>query len=60
MSDFETMPVGTMIEVSAMRLLAKDLIDLVDKNADREALASKIEEIRKFYNWHVEKYPVTV
>ena len=60
MSDFETMPVGTMIEVSAMRLLAKDLIDLVDKNADREAIVSKIEEIRKFYNWHVEQYPVTV
>ena len=60
MSAFETMPAGTMIEVSAMRLLANELIELVDKNADREALASKIEEIRKFYNWHVEQYPVTV
>lgn len=60
MSDFETMPVGTMAEVSAMRLMANELIELVDKNADREALVSKIEEIRKFYNWHVEQYPVTV
>ena len=60
MSDFETMPVGTLVEVSAIRLFSNDLIELVDQNADREALASKIEEIRKFYNWHVEQYPVTV
>lgn len=63
--DFEVMPIGTIAEVQAMRKFANELITLteVQSGYDDEVLANileKINEIRNFYAWHTNQYPVTV
>lgn len=60
--DFEVMPIGTMEEVREMRRFANELIDLEYKYGINtpQALRDKISEVRKFYLYHTEKYPVIV
>ena len=58
--DFEVMPIGTMVEVREIRKLTNELIALSEKHALPEEVLRKIQEMRVFYNWHVETYPVTV
>ena len=64
-SDFEVMPIGTIAEITAMRKFANELIALTEVQAgyDDETLANllgKINEIRDFYTWHINQFPVTV
>ena len=54
--DFEVMPLGTIAEVQALRKFSNELIELVDRGAEAEDLASKINEIRSFYTWHCSVY----
>ena len=58
--NFEVMPIGTMVEVREIRKLTNELIALSEKHALPEEVLRKIQEMRVFYNWHVETYPVTV
>jgi hypothetical protein len=58
--NFEVMPIGTMVEVREMRKLANDLIALAEKHPLPEDVLRKIQEMRVFYNWHTEKFPVQV
>jgi hypothetical protein len=60
--DFEVMPIGTMVEVRELRKLTNELIELDHRYGINtpQPIRQKILEIQKFYNWHVETYPVTV
>jgi len=58
--NFEVMPIGTMTEVREMRKFANDLIALADKHPLPEEVLRKIQEMRVFYNWHNETFPITV
>lgn len=58
--DFEVMPIGTISEVAALRKYSNELIALVDHNSSREELVKKVNELREFYNWHVNQYPVSI
>lgn len=60
--DFEVMPRGTMEEVREMRRLSKELIDLERQYGidTPQPLRIKILEIARFYNRHVETYPVHI
>ena len=58
--DFEVMPIGTMVEVKEMRKFANELIALSEQHALPEEVLRKIQEMRVFYNWHSETYPVVV
>jgi recombinational DNA repair protein (RecF pathway) len=58
--DFEVMPIGTMVEVREIRKLTNELIALSEQHALPEEVLRKIQEMRVFYNWHVETYPVIV
>jgi hypothetical protein len=54
--DFEVMPVGTLVEIEAVRKLSNELIALLDNNAGTEAITDKIIELRDFYRWHTDSY----
>lgn len=58
--NFEVMPIGTMEEVREMRRLSKELIALEYECGINtpQPLRIKILEIARFYQNHVEKYPV--
>ena len=58
--DFEVMPIGTMVEVKEMRKFANELIALSEQHSLPEEVLQKIQEMRVFYNWHSETYPVVV
>jgi hypothetical protein len=60
--DFEVMPLGTTEEVREMRRLSRELIALDSAYVDSMpyAVRQKIGEIARFYQYHSEKYPVTV
>ena len=60
MSSFEVAPVGTLEEITGMRKLSHELIELADQKQDYLDLIDKIEEIRSFYHSLAEKYPVTL
>ena len=60
--DFEVMPVGTIAECMAMRKFANELMQIIDQ-CDKEAdvlrnLIAKVREIREFYEWHTQSYPL--
>lgn len=60
--NFEVMPLGTMEEVRALRKFANEMIALTsthDISVPHE-MRAKINDIARFYNEHVEKYPVNV
>lgn len=57
--DFEVMPRGTMEEIKVLRKFANEMIALSsihDMPVPHEMMA-KINEVGRFYNQHVEKYP---
>ena len=60
--DFEVMPIGTIEEVREMRKLSKELIELDRQYGINtpQAVRVKILEIARFYQYHSEKYPVTI
>jgi hypothetical protein len=60
--DFEVMPIGTMVEVRELRKLTNELIEVTRQYGLNTPLPvrQKIAEIEKFYQWHVETYPVIV
>ena len=58
--NFEVMPIGTMVELREMRRFANELIALSEQQTLPEDVHRKIQEIRSFYNWHTQTYPVTV
>ena len=60
--NFEVMPIGTMEEVRELRRFTNELIDLEQHFGIEvpQALRNKIQELRKFYLYHSEKFPVTV
>jgi hypothetical protein len=60
--NFEVMPIGTMEEVREMRKFANELIDLEHKYGINtpQAIRNKIDDVRKFYLYHTQKYPVIV
>ena len=60
--DFEVMPLGTMIEVRELRKLTKELIKLEQQHGNDlpQSVRHKILEIKNFYHWHVENYPLIV
>jgi len=60
--DFEVMPRGTMVEIRELRKLTKELIELEYQYGINtpQPVRQKILEIAKFYNWHVEAYPIHV
>jgi len=60
--DFEVMPLGTMVEVRELRKLTKELIEVTRQYGINtpQPVRQKIAEIEKFYQWHVETYPVIV
>ena len=60
--NFEVMPIGTMEEIREMRRFANELIDLNDMYGINtpQAIRNKIDDVRKFYLYHTQKYPVTV
>jgi hypothetical protein len=60
--NFEVMPIGTMEEVREMRKFANELIEL-DRSYGintPQPIRNKINDVRKFYLYHTEKYPVTI
>lgn len=61
MNDFEVMPIGTAVEIKAMREFSNRLIAEIDSTDEvPENVRSLVNEIRNFYHWHVERYPVTI
>jgi hypothetical protein len=60
--DFETMPLGTIAEITKMRKLSAELFLLVlrHKTEMPYEVFLKIEEIRRMYVWLSEEYPVKV
>ena len=60
--NFEVMPIGTMEEVREMRRFANELIELEHQYGINtpQPIRNKIDEVRKFYLYHTQKYPVTV
>lgn len=60
--DFEVMPIGTMEEVREMRRLSNELIELEREYGidTPQPLRIKILEIARFYQYHSDKFPVTV
>jgi hypothetical protein len=60
--DFEVMPRGTMVEIRELRKLTKELIELEHQYGINtpQPVRQKILEIAKFYNWHVEAYPIHI
>lgn len=60
--NFEVMPIGTMEEVREMRKFANELIELDHRYGINtpQPIRQKIDEVRKFYLYHTEKYPVIV
>jgi len=58
--DFEVHPIGTTIEVREMRKFANDLIKLAEVQPLSEEILRKIQEMRVFYEDHVERFPVKV
>lgn len=61
MNDFEVMPIGTAVEIKAMREFSNRLIAEVDSTTEvPENVRKLVNEIRNFYHWHVERYPVTI
>jgi hypothetical protein len=58
--DFEVMPLGTMEEVRELRKLTNELIEVTRQYNLNTPLPvrQKISEIEKFYQWHVETYPI--
>ena len=60
--DFEVMPRGTMVEIRELRKLTKELIELEYQYGINtpQPVRQKILEIAKFYNWHVEAYPIHI
>ena len=61
-NDFETMPLGTISEITKMRKLSAELflLALRHKTEMPYEVSSKIEEIRRMYVWLSEEYPVIV
>jgi hypothetical protein len=57
MSDFETMPVGTMEEIREIRLLTSKLIN-AQIIGDFGLMNRLVLQIKHFYAVHSEKYPV--
>ena len=60
--NFEVMPIGTMEEVREMRKFVNELIEL-DRSYGintPQAIRNKIDDVRKFYLYHTQKYPVIV
>jgi hypothetical protein len=58
--DFEVMPRGTMEELKVLRRFANEMLALSaihDMPVPHE-MQTKIHEVARFYNSHVEKYPV--
>jgi hypothetical protein len=61
MNDFEVMPIGTAVEIKAMREFSNRLISEVDSTTDvPDNVRGIVNEMRRFYNWHVETYPVQI
>ena len=58
--DFEVMPLGSMVEVEKARKFAREMIALSEKHELPKEVQSKIFEMRSFYAWHNETYPVIV
>jgi hypothetical protein len=63
--NFEVMPLGSIVEIQEMRKFVNQLIAITEVSSGNDEmllqnLLSKIAEIREFYTWHVEKYPVAV
>ena len=60
--DFEVMPRGTIEEIRVLRKFANEMIALSsihDMPLPHE-VRTKINDLARFYNSHVEKYPVNV
>ena len=58
--DFEVMPRGTMEELRVLRKFVNEMIALTaihDMPVPYE-MRAKINEVSRFYNMHVETYPV--
>jgi hypothetical protein len=61
MNDFEVMPIGTAVEIKAMREFSNRLISEIDSTTDvPDNVRGIVNEMRRFYNWHVETYPVQI
>lgn len=60
--DFEVMPLGSIVEIRELRKLTNELIELEHQYGINtpQPLRQKILEIKKFYHWHVETYPVII
>jgi hypothetical protein len=56
MSDFETMPIGTMEEIREIRLLTSKLIN-AQIVGDFGLMNRLVLQIKYFYAIHSEKYP---
>ena len=54
--DFEVMPIGTMEEIREMRKLANELFAA----QSLQQMLEITQQMRDFYAYHVEKYPVVV
>jgi len=61
MNDFEVMPIGTAVEIKAMREYSNRLISEIDSTENvPENVRNLVNEIRNFYKWHVDRYPITI
>jgi|688.fasta_scaffold455611_2 hypothetical protein len=57
MNDFEVMPIGTAVEIKAMREYSSRLIFEIDSTENiPENVRNLVNEIRNFYKWHVDRY----
>lgn len=59
-ADFEVMPRGTMKELSVLRQFANSMIALnaIHDMPVPHEMRAKILELNRFYNEHVETYPI--
>ena len=59
-TDFEVMPRGTMEELKVLRQFARTMIALnaIHDMPVPHEMRAPIDEISRFYNHHVETYPV--
>lgn len=61
MNDFEVMPIGTAVEIKALRDFSKRLISEVGTTTGVPSnIQNIVNEIERFYNWHVATYPVQI
>jgi hypothetical protein len=58
--NFEVMPIGTTVELLALRSFARNMIEVLDSNVDPTSKWDRsrplVKEVKDFYTIHNEKY----